>query len=91
MIKKEPVVKITWFAAVLTFGFINGHNGYKRWFPWRHQNLENNPSQVQHSEDSPVPTDVLLLAIWTSVLFPFDFSFYISVPLVINFFKQFFL
>ena len=53
---------------------------------WRHQNLENNLSQVQHSEDSTVPTDVLLLAIWTSVLFPFDFLVYISVALVILFF-----
>ena len=56
----------------------------------RHQNLENNLSQVQHNEDSPVPTDVLLLAIWTSVLFSLDFSFYISVALVINFFYRFF-
>ena len=41
---------------------------------------------MQHSEDSPVPADVLLQAILTSVLFPFDFSSYISVALVIKFF-----
>ena len=31
----EQVVKVTWFAAILTSSFINlndGHNGYKRWF-----------------------------------------------------------
>ena len=31
----EQVVKITWFAAILTSSFINlndGHNGYERWF-----------------------------------------------------------
>ena len=31
----EQVVKITWFAAILTSSFINlndGHNSYKRWF-----------------------------------------------------------
>ena len=29
------MVKITWFAAIMTSGFINlnvGYNGYKRWF-----------------------------------------------------------
>ena len=33
--KMEQVVKITWFAAILTSSFINlndGHNGYERWF-----------------------------------------------------------
>ena len=33
--KMEQVVKVTWFAAILTSSFINlndGHNGYKRWF-----------------------------------------------------------
>ena len=40
---------------------------------------------MQQSEDSPMPTDLLLLAIWTSVSFPFDVSFYISVALVIKF------
>ena len=33
-----------------------------------------------------MPADVLLQAILTSVLFPFDFSSYISVALVIKFF-----
>ena len=31
----EQVVKVSWFAAILTSSFINlndGHNGYKRWF-----------------------------------------------------------
>ena len=31
----EQVVKVTWFAAILTSSCINlndGHNGYKRWF-----------------------------------------------------------
>ena len=36
-----------------------GGGGWRR----RHKNLENNLSQVQHSEDSPVPADVLLIAI----------------------------
>ena len=30
----EQVIKINWFVAILTSGFINlngGHNGYKRW------------------------------------------------------------
>ena len=41
---------------------------------WRFKNLENNLSQVQHSEDSLVPAVILFLAIWTSVLLPFDSS-----------------
>ena len=36
MLQKEQEVKISWFAAISTSGFINllddGHKGYKRWF-----------------------------------------------------------
>ena len=39
----------------------------------------NNLSLVQHGEVSPLPANVLLLKIWTSVLFPLKFSAYILV------------
>ena len=52
--------------------------------------LEPGEQSVKHSGVSPMPANVLLLAIWTSVLSPFKFSADILVALVIKyFFKKF--
>ena len=74
-----------------TLIFMEGmsHENQFFWLADQARNLENNLSQVQHSEDSTVPAEVPLLAIWTSDLFPFNCLIYISAALVILMFCLF--
>ena len=41
---------------------------------------------IYYTEVSPMPANVLLLAVWTSVFFTLEFSAYILIVLVIKYF-----